>query len=945
MELAHDYFEENLALLQKHHPQAWQTVVNHGGEPLGEFCLAEDGTPNLLVRTASGDEIFFHYPHATDAELADYFPLVPETATGVVAFIGMGLGYTPPAMLHSRSHLRHLAIFEPETGVFIRALHAVNLATLLADKRVTLAIGPDINVAAVLTPMSHALRLENLHILRHLPCFRLSPDTYQATHDEVFKHGNAYNIGGNTTTVFGSKFIENRLRHMSAIHHQHLLEQIKGVFTGVPAIIVAAGPSLDKNVHLLRHAKGKAVIIAADTALPALLANGVTPDFTSCIDMEDISLEKIINVAAGAAETSLICSSWVTTLIPKIFPAQQVYWTFAAQNMEKWLNDLLGGTMLTSGAATVAQLNFIAAITLGCSPIVFVGQDLAFTEQAGHAQHTALTNKEDMESIFKNEILWVDGYGGAKVPTYRAFLSFKHQFEEWMAIFRDRHFLNATEGGVRLEGAEEVPLGDVLARYCNTPVDVAAKIRATEGEMRIPGRQRMVSEFTRMLKNIAGIEKEMTSLERLAAMLSKKIATLREQGVIYRKFDMLPQALRGQFQELDALNASLDKAKVWPLLEEATMEGLRQSDRLNHEIQQLADQPEHYLEWLSKSINRFTVINQFRRQVLSPFTQQLQRLRNHLQREHSLLPKLAKHKGDTSQTALELLRLYYDSGDFVLLEKTITAHSPSPTDAAELTFYSGAIAANRCQFDDMEQIFAASVALEPSYAGRIDACRKLLADRFLAFAWRYYRFDLRVAHRMAFKAVRYTVDHPDVRQMLTSEAAAIVADQESSAKQADLLAPWCRELAANSNLLTVLGPEVAASLYRGYGNALIAQTETVAAAEAFAAAIALTPDAPDLHLSLATTAFAVNDFTNGVRSLNRAVSLAPHYAGYWEKLGDDLLGKELPADAITAYEKCFLALPAEIGLLKKIGACYLAMGQQEAAMEAYRIYQEKAAMG
>jgi hypothetical protein len=950
MKLPHDYFEENLAQLKKYHPQAWQTVMAYTGKPLGVLCLAADGTPNLLGRTDSGEEIFFHYPAATAGELADYYALVPEDATGVTAFIGMGLGYTPPAMLKSRRHLRHLAVFEPETGIFIQALHALDLTPFLADRRLSLAIGPNINVAAVLAPMSHALQLENLNILRHLPCFRLCAESYQATYDQVFKHGNAYNIGGNTTTMFGGKFIENRLRHMSTVHHQQLLEHLKDIFTGVPAFIVAAGPSLDKNVRLLQHAKGRSVIIAADTALPALLANGVTPDFTSCIDMEDIILEKIVNVSAAATETSLICSSWVTSLIPKTFPARQVFWTFTAQNMERWLSSMLGGTMLTSGASTVAQLNFIAATVLGCSPIVFVGQDLAYSELSGHAQHTSLTSKELIEKFFeREEILWVDGYGGTKVPTDRSYLSFKYHFEECMATFADREFVNATEGGVRLEGAREMPLREVLDRYCGAQVDVPAMIKMAESQAQMPGRQRMIDGLARTLKDIDGIKKEMTSLERLSERLSKEITGLREQGMSCLKFDMLPPSLRGKLLELDALNSTLDKAKVWPLLDEATMEGLRQCNRLNHELQQLADHPENYLEWLDKSIKRFTVINQFRRQVLSPFTQQLLRLRNHLQREHFLRLKLTKRKGGTGETKLELLRLYFGSGDLVLLEKMIKAHAPAPSDSAEITFYLGAIAASRCQFDEMELNFTKSMEVDPSWSDRIDEYRKLLAERFLGFAWRYYDVDQRVVNRMLFKAIRYTTEHPEVRQMLATESARLLAksdtlaDQKILANKAALLSPWCHELSINPNLLAVLGPGVAAALYKDYGKALATETENNSAAvQAFAAAIALSPEDAELYLLHATAAFALNDFDSGVLSLNRAVSLDRRHAGYWEQLGDELLAKNLPADAAAAYEKCFLALPKEIGLLKKIGACYLAMGQNEAALEAYRIYQEKA---
>lgn len=943
MELSHDYFQENLALLKQLHPRAYQAVTDYTGEPLGEFCIAADGEPNLFVVAKSGEQIFFHDPVATDAELAGYYALMPEDATGVALFIGMGLGYTPRAMLKSHSRLRHLAIFEPEPGIFIRALQALDLASLLTDRRVSIAIGPDVDVPAVLVPMSRTLQLETLVILHHSPCFRFSPETYQKMHDNVYKLGNDYNISGNTTSTFGNKFIENRLKHLSAIHHQHLLEQLKGSFADVPAILVAAGPSLDKNIHLLRQAKGKALILAVDTALPALLAQGVTPDFTTCIDMDDITLEKIIDVAAEVADTSLVCASWVTSLVPKNFPARQVYWTFTAKKMERWLNTLLGGKVFTAGAGTVAQLNFISAIMLGCSPIIFVGQDLAFTDNAGHARHTSLTSNDYQESIFeKQEVLWVDGYGGGKVPTFRSYLGFKHHFEQSIAVNPDRRFINATEGGVRLEGAEELPLQEVLARYCRRPIDVMTVIREAEGQEQMTGRRRMIDEFSRMLKTIAGIEKDMSRLEDVTARLAKEIKGLQERGIECRRFNALAPAIQQQFKGMDTLNADLDKTRVWGLLEEITMEGLRQSERLNHEIKPLADQPERYLEYLDKAINRVRVINRFRRQVLGSFGQQLKRLHAHLQRENTLLQKLSKEKNGEKETVLELLRLYEASGDYTLMEKMLAEHCPDHNESAEISFLLGSIAAHRCQLDGMERHFTRTLTLDPSWSRRIDACREILARRYLDFAQHYQAIDQGVMLRMLFKAARYTMEPPILRQNLAAEAERILAKAEAAAKQGEksdqstaALAVWSQELTANGNLLAALNPEQAAKIYRYHGEALVDQEHFPEAREVFATALALSPQAPQLHLLSADAAFALDDYVAGITALDRAVALDRNYAAHWEGIGDTLMAASQPDDALAAYEKCFIALPERIDLLKKMGDCYLALDQPEAAREAY----------
>lgn len=942
MNLAHDYFQENLALLKEHHPQAWQIVQNYAGEPLGEFQPAEDGNPNLLVRKEDGEAVFLHDPKAPFSELVGYYNLVPEDATGVAVLIGMGLGYTPPAMLISRTQLRHLVIVEPETGIFIQALHAMDLSRLLADQRVSLAIGQEINVPVLLAPMSRALQLESMYILRHTPCFQVSPELYTNMHDEIYKHGNALNTGGNTITAYGGKFIDNRLRHLSAIHHQQLLEHLKDAFAGVPAIIVAGGPSLNKNIHLLQKAKGRAVIIAADTVLPALLAHGVTPDFTSCIDMQDITLEKIIDVADKATETSLVCSSWLTPNVTKNFPARQVYWTFMAKHMEKWLNNLLEGKLLTTGAGTVAQMNFITAYMLGCSPIVFVGQDLAFSEQEGHALHTSLTGRDELKALeARGEILWVDGYGGGKVPTYRAYLGFKHHFERAMAANKDRQFINATEGGVRLEGAEELPLQEVLRRHCGQEIDVAAIIKEKEGRGRMPGRRRMIDELARMNKVIAGVEKDMASLDELAAKLTEQISKLQEQGSICRKFETLPVTLQRQFLKLDALNVRLDKAKVWSLLEEATMEGLRLSERLNHEVKELADQPDRYLEWLSRSINRFVLISRFRYQVFVPFSLRLKDLHSHLQREDFLLKKLAKPKGDVGEIVLELLQLYFANGDHLLLEKTIAAYCPNHANSPEFSFYLGVIAAHRCRFADMEDAFSRALGLDPAWAERINACRLELAERYLGFYREWRKNDRMVALRMLLKAIRYTRELTGLAQAVNAEIDRVLSRLETAADLAESLAFFSRELTDNADLAALVAPAQKAAVFLAQGQMLFGRDDYSDALVCFVRAAELCPDEATTWVAIFEAAFNCQDFAQALAALSRAVELDHSLVGHWEELGDLLLAASQPADALAAYEKCYALLPNWPHLLKKIGDCYLALDQPEAAYEAYRQLKER----
>ncbi|RLC16081.1 MAG: hypothetical protein DRH93_19045, partial [Deltaproteobacteria bacterium] len=82
--------------------------------------------------------------------------------------------------------------------------------------------------------------------------------------------------------------------------------------------------------------------------------------------------------------------------------------------------------------------------------------------------------------------------------------------------------------------------------------------------------------------------------------------------------------------------------------------------------------------------------------------------------------------------------------------------------------------------------------------------------------------------------------------------------------------------------------------------------------------------------------FAAGDFNGAIEALNNAIKVDINFAAYWETIGNTLQSAGQNEDAILAYEKCFTHMPDNINLLKKIGDCYMATDQLEAAKAAYQ---------
>ena len=106
-------------------------------------------------------------------------------------------------------------------------------------------------------------------------------------------------------------------------------------------------------------------------------------------------------------------------------------------------------------------------------------------------------------------------------------------------------------------------------------------------------------------------------------------------------------------------------------------------------------------------------------------------------------------------------------------------------------------------------------------------------------------------------------------------------------------------------------------------------------------AIKYSPMDPDIHATIIDTLFAANDFSGAIEALTKAIKLDSQFAAYWETIGDSLHSASQSEDAILAYEKCFVHLPDNINLLRKMGDCYMALDQLEAARAAYELLKTK----
>lgn len=274
----------------------------------------------------------------------------------------------------------------------------------------------------------------------------------------------------NTLCHFAESGMENEIRAFYWMFESKTIDDFVKIFPqNMPCIVVAAGPSLEKNVDILKQAKGKALIICVDTALNFLIKRGIIPDMTCTIDPQKGTtyftrpeLKEIpIAVSSDSDYRSLMA-------IGNIEP---IYFSTTNGFFQKLYKERGKNIEYFDGGGSVGTVCFHLGVRLGFKTIILIGQDLAFTNRKAHAGMGKATEKD-----LAYNMLMVDGYYGDKVLTRADFKHYIDWYNMRIPQLEDIHVINATEGGAKLNGAEQMSLQEAIDCYCADTYDMQSLI-------------------------------------------------------------------------------------------------------------------------------------------------------------------------------------------------------------------------------------------------------------------------------------------------------------------------------------------------------------------------------------------------------------------------------------------------------------------------------------
>ncbi|BAS28220.1 motility associated factor glycosyltransferase family protein [Limnochorda pilosa] len=493
--------------------------------PLFEVFPSRAGVPTLRC-TLDGDRYWIHSrldPLGEADILADRWWEGPA----FYVVLGLGLGYHVSQLLARMPAERgEILVVEPSAEVFEIAKSSGTLDPLIRSEQVQIAVGNPDALLASLARRPIDVRGEPLKIRVHHVLQRLFPEQYAEYLRLIRAEVNRQAVNAFTMVFWDATWLSNTLANLPYVLEHPPLDVLEGRFKGYPAFIVAAGPSLDKNVGELRRASGKALIIAVGTAVRSLLQAQVTPDLVVTVDGSAKNHLHLKDLDLGGVPV---------VFDPMVFPAILTHhrgrkFSVKTNNpVYEWLGPVVPPVTSVKAGGSVATVALEIAVRLGCNPLVLVGQDLAYTvEGRTHAQDsiyggTRLDLRQPGTSYFQ-----VPANDGGEAWTSRSLYSFLAWFERYiMNSPSDKTFINATEGGARIAGTLVATLAETIDAHCTQSVDAPAVINTAHDGWEPPGEFETVWEFLReAVANLRRMEQDTAE----AAEVSQRLSDLARQG-------------------------------------------------------------------------------------------------------------------------------------------------------------------------------------------------------------------------------------------------------------------------------------------------------------------------------------------------------------------------------------------------------------------------------
>ncbi|EFN0456525.1 motility associated factor glycosyltransferase family protein [Campylobacter jejuni] len=378
----------------------------------------------------------------------------------VLYFYGFGNGILFKALLQNKNH-QHIVVFEKDIEIIWIMFHILDFSHELQSARLMVLNTnkleiQDYNELCSSKPFFQFSRIYFLELMSHYyerfheDVLELNKKLAENFKNSIVSHGN-----DPLDALQGiEQFVYNLPQMITHPSYKELLSKRKGISD--TAIIVSTGPSLTKQLPLLKKYANKATIFCADSSYPILAKHGIKPDYVCMLERTEITAE-FFNHDFGEFDKDVlfVCAGVVHPKAIEYLKGRNRKYLITPRYLYFPIYIKLKYFDFLYNTPSVAHMSYFLSVLLNHKNIIFIGQDLAYAEN-GNSHPDDYQNSANYENQMYEHIL-TEAYGGKKeIKTHEVWIFFK-QILEAMIIKYHITTYNCTEGGARIEGTIEKP--------------------------------------------------------------------------------------------------------------------------------------------------------------------------------------------------------------------------------------------------------------------------------------------------------------------------------------------------------------------------------------------------------------------------------------------------------------------------------------------------------
>ncbi|NOH16435.1 motility associated factor glycosyltransferase family protein [Clostridium cochlearium] len=425
-----------------------------------EYSLEKSKDGKYIIRiNKEGKKIYLGSKYNVQRDIDNFLESLEDiNPSSIIVVFGLASGEHIKELLSKLEESNKVLIIEPDVNVLNKFLQVQYAEDIVNDDRISLCLYKKDEIQSFFSNIIDIVSVKNNIKFKIFSNYdKVYSEELLHTFDDLKKIMENSLMDNSTTKYFSQTFTKAIINNLKHIVRATPINYFENQFQGKSAIVVSAGPSLEENVCKLKKVQDNFIIITGARSLGTLIKNNIIPDFICMVDPGDVNCKFI--------------ESYLKYKIPLIFFEKTSY---KAMNLYSGPKILFSGNPVTSiileqnidgllAGGSVAHTCTAFASYIGCNPITFIGQDFAYTGEKLHSDSSVF--EEDNNIDKKRDTIEVEDIFGNIVKTDRKLNIYRINMEEIIKNYKDKIFINSTEGGANMKGTIVQPLSKTIEEY------------------------------------------------------------------------------------------------------------------------------------------------------------------------------------------------------------------------------------------------------------------------------------------------------------------------------------------------------------------------------------------------------------------------------------------------------------------------------------------------